>query len=151
LLVCGYPKERHLGRAPSAQPVFRFNVERRGYPVRWGCLSANLGYSGASINLTTNTNGRKLCGYSITTPLLGCPIIWVYTDMIDSVLDDHFRSGAPFHIVLLHEALHTCGVDHPDGLRGDNNCNRIMACCMLTATGYLPTSVHCTLMITHPG
>ena len=63
---------------------------------------------------------------------------------------DHFKAGAPYHMVLLHELLHLCGVDHPDspgwpGYPREAKCNNIMACCLLKAAGMLPPSQECQL------
>ena len=64
---------------------------------------------------------------------------------------DHFNLGAQYHIVLIHEVLHTCGVDHPEGIAGDAKCNTIMACCMLRANGVLPPYTRCKTGIRNPG
>ena len=64
---------------------------------------------------------------------------------------DHYHAEAQYHIVLLHEMLHVCGVDHPNDVIGDDKCNNVMACCMLRATGFLGPSTRCTSMISHPG
>ena len=67
---------------------------------------------------------------------------------------DHFNTGAPYHVVLLHEMLHRCGVDHPDwhNYPPEGKCNNIMACCMLKAYGLLPKKTKCQLdSERHPG
>jgi RHS repeat-associated protein len=56
---------------------------------------------------------------------------------------DHFKAGAQYHIVYLHEMLHSCGYDHPSSARGDASCNNILSCCMLRSMGYLPPSQRC--------
>lgn len=83
------------------------------------------------------------CGGTITTPLIGCPMTQLNAPILDSDGCNHFKAGAPYHIVLMHEALHTCGVDHPEEPKGDLNCNNIMACCMLRATGVLHAWQRC--------
>lgn len=58
---------------------------------------------------------------------------------------NHFGIDAAYHMVLIHEVLHTCGVDHPGtkGYPADCKCNNIMACCLLKAAGLIPKSTSC--------
>ena len=105
------------------------------------CLADQLCNMNSNIVLTTNEPGGNLCGTS-WTPWFGCPQIRIYTD--NDWRCNHNGANAQYHIVLIHEALHNCGVDHgPGKSRPETKCNNIMACCMLRATGYLSKSQHC--------
>ena len=65
---------------------------------------------------------------------------------------NHYNVGAQYHIVLLHEVFHVCGVDHQGQNNGDLKCNSLMACCMLRAFGLLGRGVNCQPDMTqHPG
>lgn len=111
------------------------------------CIYGNICQGNATISLSTD---HILCGHSEWGGI-GCPKITLYTNMLDSLDCNHFGSGAPYHTVLIHEALHTCGISHPKNVTGDNSCNNIISCCMLRASGYLPSWQTCTAMISHPG
>ena len=107
------------------------------------CLVTNLCTDTASVTLKKRKG--RLCGDSTWLPIIGCPSMTLYSEMLDNPGCDHFGTGAPYHIVLLHEALHTCGVEHQNtpGYSPEKKCNNIMACCMLRAYGLLGPGQKC--------
>lgn len=107
-----------------------------------GCLAQHVCLDHIVFADIPNTCGKTSPQGSVTM----CPIQLRHLPYCD-----HYHVGAQYHIVLLHEMLHVCGVDHPENILGDDKCNNVMACCMLRATGLLGISTRCTTMARNPG
>jgi len=117
----------------------------------WGCLAEKCDFwdTDTYVDFGWNLLDAKQCGSTLNLGV--CNYIQVYVDMIDDPRCNHFGAGAPYHIVLLHELLHTCGIDHGNVI-GDLSCNNIIACCMLRAKGLLPKWQRCRQAIhSHAG
>ena len=107
------------------------------------CLNLNLCNNFATVSLEKTWDvSDPLCGHSVWYPIWGCPSISLFPDQLDDPGCNHFGANAPYHIVLLHEALHTCGINHGK-VTGDKACNNRMACCILRATGFLKPWQRC--------
>ncbi len=118
-----------------------------------GCPDLNSRFLTCLVGAVCDTTIQSLapsskddCGDSTWIPLgfeRVCGHITLYSGNLAGTGCDRYGAGAPYHMVLLHESMHLCGVDHPNPSDAEKRCNNIMSCCMLRATGILKRTQRC--------
>ena len=112
-------------------------------PLNRGLVLCMFQMCAGAFHIVLASNCDPACRGACGSALVNQGVIVLCRDNLGKSGWNSFGIGAPYHITLIHELLHLCGVTHDPNAPGDETCNSVMACCLLKAGGFVPPWTAC--------